>query len=116
MLQYIVPHEMTVEQQEGALAILSGYMTPTPTDILSQMLGKMILRSVNNNNQVDTKAWLMCAVEDLAPFPADIVKEVVCGYRGTFLPAINELLSQCEALYVDRQQLKIDISRATLIT
>lgn len=113
--QYVVPREMTAVQQQGALAILQAYMAPTPPNITSQMLGKLLLRCANHNNQFDTKAWLVCAAEDLSAFPADIVKEVVGGYRGTFVPAINELLSVCEALYYYRQKMKIDISRAKVV-
>lgn len=105
---------MTAVQQQGALVLLQAYMAPTPPNITSQMLGKLILRCANHNNQFDTKAWLMCAVEDLSVFPADIIKEVVGGYRGTFLPAINELLTGCERLFYYRQKMKRDISRADI--
>lgn len=90
-------------------------MVSTPLNITSQMLGKLILRCANHNSQFDTKAWLMCAVEDLSVFSADIVKEVVVGYRGTFLPAINELLTGCERLFYYRQKMKRDISRADIV-
>lgn len=113
--QYEVPAEMTAMQQQGALALLQAYMAPTQPAIVSQMLGKLTLRCANRNNQLDTKAWLMCAVADLSIFPADIIKEVIFGYRGTFLPSINELLSACEMLFYYRQKMKTDISRDKVV-
>lgn len=112
--KYIVPEKMTTQQKNEALNLLSAYMQPSPPDIVSQMLGKLVLRCANSNNPFDTKSWLMCAVEDLSVFPTDIVKEVVFGYRGTFLPAINTLLTQCENLFYYRQKMKSDVSRASL--
>ena len=111
--KYIVPEKMTTQQKDETLNLLSAYMHPSPPDIVSQMLGKLVLRCANNN-PFDTKAGLMCAVEDLSVFPTDIVKEVVFGYRGTFLPAINTLLTQCENLFYYHQKMKSDISRASL--
>lgn len=113
---YVVRYEVgnRIPEHDGktAMAFVESTLEPASEDAILAELGRLRVKTISRDVGLDLTLVFSAYADELARYPADVVRTVLRGWRGKFWPAWAELAEQLDRITKPRHALRETLRRA----